>query len=207
MDDKKPINILILGQTGCGKTHYLLSMLENEYSGYFENIFLICPTLNINKTYINWKYIYDPNLFTIQCNHDDVNTWLKIITKISCFGECTLIILDNCDAGQDVKDRTNELVNLGFSARHHNISVFVITQQLTSIAKPFRENIGKLVCFYNPNKKDMQNLFNDYLGDISLNEKNKIWEKLCSNKYARLEISLRYPFNYSVITPELLILK
>ena len=113
------------------------------------------------------------NLFAIQCNHDDVNTWLKFITKISCFGDHTLIILDDCAAGQDVKDRTSELVKLGFSARHHNISVFVITQQLTSIAKPFRENIGKLVCFYNPNKKDMQSLFNDYLAEISKGEQNK----------------------------------
>ena len=29
MDDKRPNNILIVGQTGCGKTCDLLSMLEN----------------------------------------------------------------------------------------------------------------------------------------------------------------------------------
>ena len=137
MDDKRPNNILIVGQTGCGKTCYLLSMLENEYFQYFEHIFLICPTFNLNKTYCDWKFINDPNLFAIQCNHDDVNTWL---TKISCFGDLTLIILDDCAAGQDVKDRTSGLVKLGFSACHH-ISVFVITQQLTCIAKPFREKL------------------------------------------------------------------
>ena len=166
MDDKRPNNISIVGQTGRGKTCYLLSMLGNEYFQYFALIFLICPTFNLNETYCDWKFINDPNFFAIQCNHDDVNTWLKFITKISCFRDHTLIILDDCAAGQDVKDRTSELVKLGFIARHHNISVFVITQQLTSIAKPFRENIGKLVCFYNPNKKDMQSLFNDYLGEI-----------------------------------------
>ena len=145
MGDKKPNNILIVGQTRCGKTYYLLSMLENEY---FNHIFLICPTFSFNKSYLDWKFINDPNLFAIQCNHDEVNTWLK---------------------------------------------------QLKSIAKPFRENITKLVCFYNPNKKDVQNLFNDYLGEISKGEqKNKIWEKLRNNKYARLQISLRHPFNYAV---------
>ena len=169
---------------------------------YFEHIFLICPTFNPSKTYCDWKFINDPNLFAIQRNHDDVNTLLKFITKISCFGDHTLIILDDCAAGQDVKDQTSKLVKLGFSARHHNISVFVSTRQLTSIAKPFRENIGKLlICFYNPNKKDMQSLFNDYLGEISKGEQNKIWEKLRNNKYARLEISLRYPFNYTVKIP------
>ena len=54
---------------------------------------------------------------------------------------------------KNVKNRTSELVKLGFSARHYNLSIVVITQQLTSIAKPFRENISKLVTFYNPNKK------------------------------------------------------
>ena len=107
-------------------------MLENEYFQHFKYIYLICPTFSVNKTYHNWKYIKDSNLFVIQCNHEDVNKWLGIIKVIS-FGEPTLIILDDC-ARQDVKGRTSELVNLGFSARHLKISVFVITQQLTSIA-------------------------------------------------------------------------
>ena len=146
MGDKEPINILIVGQTGCEKTYHLLSMLENEYFQSFKYIYLICPTFSVNKTYCSWKYVRDPNLLVIQCNHDEVNIWLKIIT-IDSYGNPTLIILDDFAAGQSVKDRTSELVNLGFSARHKNISVFVITQQLTSIAKPFQENIGKLICF------------------------------------------------------------
>jgi hypothetical protein len=32
------------------------------------------------------------------------------------------------------------------------ISTIVLTQHLTSIAKPYRENISKLVTFYNPIK-------------------------------------------------------
>ena len=85
-------------------------MLEREYFQHFKYIYLICPTFSVNKTYLNWKYI-DPNLFVIQCNHEDVNKWLGIIKVIS-FGEPTLIILDDCAAGQDVKGRTSELVNL-----------------------------------------------------------------------------------------------
>ena len=137
MSDREPNNILIVGQTCCGKTYHLLYMLEGEYFQCFKYIYLICSTFNVNRTYCNWKYINDPNLFVVQCNHDEVNIWLKIITIDSC-GDPTLIILDDCAAGQNAKDRTSELVNLGFSARHRNISVFVITQQLTSIAKPFR---------------------------------------------------------------------
>ena len=49
-----PFNMMKVGMTGCGKTHYLLSMLEEEYFGHFECIFLICPTYNWNKTYQEW---------------------------------------------------------------------------------------------------------------------------------------------------------
>ena len=62
-------------------------------------------------------------------------------------GTNTLIILDDCAASRDVKQRTNELVDLAFSARHKGISVWVFTQQITSIAKAFRENIAALVLF------------------------------------------------------------
>ena len=42
---------------------------------------------------------------------------------------------------KDVKSQTSKLVNLGFSGRHHGLDTIVITQQLTSIAKAYRENI------------------------------------------------------------------
>ena len=30
-----PFNMMIVGMTGCGKTYYLLEMLEKEYLGHF----------------------------------------------------------------------------------------------------------------------------------------------------------------------------
>ena len=81
------------------------------------------------------------------------------------------MVLDDCASGGDVKSSTSELVRLAFSASHHGLSVVVLTQQLTSIAKPFRENISKLVAFYNTNRKDMDMLTDDYLGDAAKDEK------------------------------------
>ena len=65
----------------------------------------------------------------------------------------SLIILDDCAATQVVKNCVSELVKLAFSARQYGFSTIVLTQQMTSIAKPYRENISKLVTFYNPSKK------------------------------------------------------
>ena len=47
MKFETPLNMIIVGVTGCGKTYYLLKMLENDYKGHFEYIFLICGTKRI----------------------------------------------------------------------------------------------------------------------------------------------------------------
>ena len=130
--------------TACGKTHYLLDMLEREYKNHFDYIFIVCPTLEDNKTYQDWKYLNDPDVFELACAHDEVE---KILQDIVHFAKNTnsLIILDDCAACKDVKNRTSELVKLGFHDRHIGLSTIVITQQLTSIAKQYRMNISKLV--------------------------------------------------------------
>jgi len=53
-----------------------------------------------------------------------------------------------------------------YSGRHKGISVWVLTQQLTSIAKPFRENVSLVVAFDNPSFKSTTALFDDYGGDL-----------------------------------------
>ncbi len=75
----------------------------------------------------------------------------------------TAIILDDCASSQDIKNRTGEVTATTFGAKHFNHSLFILTQQLTSIAKPVRENIGKLVVFYTPNRKDIKLICNEYL--------------------------------------------
>ena len=194
---KKPFNMIIVGMTCSGKTYFLLNFLEREYKNYFDHIFLICPTYQRNKTYEKWKYDKDEDFIVIPCDQDEVEKYLKIVVDFSK-GTKSLIILDDCASGKNVKKRTSELVKLGFSARHFNLSVVVITQQLTSIAKPFRENISKLVTFYNPNRKDMKTIIEEYLDVNDKNELEKILKTLKTKKYSNLEISLIFPFVYKI---------
>ena len=108
--------------TACGKTHYLLKMLEEEYKNHFDYIFIVCPTLNDNKRYQNWEYLKDPDVFAIPCDHHKVE---EILKKIKDFAKNTnsLILLDDCAASKDVKNRTSELVDLAFSGRHIGLTV------------------------------------------------------------------------------------
>ena len=43
--------MIIAGITACGKTHYLLEMLELDYMKHFDYVILLCPTFEWNKTY------------------------------------------------------------------------------------------------------------------------------------------------------------
>ena len=126
--------MLIVGMTACGKTHYLLKMLEENFKGHFDHVSFVCPTFLENKTYQEWKFLKDPDVFAVPCGHDYVETALETIVGFAK-GTNSLIVLADCASSQTV-NRTSELVKLAFHGRHIGLSTIVITQQLTSIAKP-----------------------------------------------------------------------
>ncbi len=142
---------------------------------------------------------YHAAKYPIPCGQSSVEDFIKYITD-NFKGTNSLIILDDCASTQSVKNRVSELVSLGMHVRHFGFSTIVITHQFTSIAKPFRENISKLVVFYNPSKKDMVSITDEFL-NVEKDEIKNIIQKLKNNKHARLEIMLRYPYTHEVIIP------
>ena len=196
-----PFHMIIVGMTACGKTHYLLKMLENEYKNHFDYIFIVCPTFKYNKTYQNWKYLEDPDVFAIACDLDEVEETIPKIVEFATDMN-SLIILDDCATSESTKKRTSELVRLGCFGRHRGFSTIVISQQLTSVAKPYREQISKIVTFHNPDAEDEQVLFRKYMKKFHIKkEEEEIQRKLGTIKFARLEIKLQVPKYYKLITP------
>lgn len=97
----------------------------------------------------------------------------------------TLVVLDDCAASKDVRGRTGELVKLGFSARYTNIRVCVLTQQLCSITKPFREKMAALVLFYTPSAKTTKTIFDEYAGEL-FQEALKLIASLKERKFLKM---------------------
>jgi len=82
-------------------------------------------------------------------NNEEIDSLLQgLVTYFS--GTITLFILDDCAVSKDLKRRSNQFMDLAFSGRHKGISVWVLTQQLTSIAKPLRDNVALVVAFHSP---------------------------------------------------------
>ena len=46
---KEPHTTIFTGQTGCGKAHLALDLIEKEYNKHFDYIIIICLTLRDNK--------------------------------------------------------------------------------------------------------------------------------------------------------------
>ena len=115
----------------------------------------------------------------------------------------SLIIFDDCATSESTTKRTSELVRLGLFGRHRGFSTIVISQQLTSVAKPYREQISKIVTFHNPDAEDEQVLFRKYMKKFHIKneEEEEIQKQLGTIKYARLEIKLKVPKYYKLVTP------
>ena len=91
-----------------------------------------------------------------------------------------------------MKKRSNRFFDLAFSGRHYGMALWVLTQQLTSIAKPFRDNVACIIYFYSPNEKSIKTLFEEYGGNIGIDTKNNMLKILKSEPYSRICFSLRH---------------
>ena len=85
-----------------------------------------------------------------------------------------------------MKGRTSEHVKLGFSARHTGINVSVLTRQLSSIAKPFRENVAAIVLFYTPLAKTTMAIFEEYADELTQDAIKQLISKLKEFKFSHL---------------------
>ena len=134
-----------------------------------------------------------PRLYVIICEQHEVEAWLKVVSTF-LEGTNTLIVLDDCAASKDVKSRMGELVKLSFTACHAGLSVWLLTQQLSSIAKPFRENVAGIELFYTPLAKTTKAIFEEYAGELSQEELKQLIARLKERKFAHLVFALCHPF-------------
>ena len=197
---KTPFHCIVTGPTNCGKTEYLVSKLRGSFRRVFEYIILICPTYIHNKTYRGFAQ-GDKRFFVFFPNNDEEIQEILKDSKTVFSGTNTLIILDDCAVTKEIKKRSNELIRLAFSGRHEGFSVWVLTQQLTSISKPFRDNIACIIAFHNPSQVGTKTMFEDHCNGIPPEARGVITNELKTNEYSRLCISQRHPFDWYLELP------
>jgi len=191
--------MLISGITGCGKTHYVLDLLQTEYKNKFDYIIIICPTFPYNRTY-DRKFVQSDHDIIPLVIDDKLNDVLsRLIEKYKDTKEQTLIIIDDCANLYDAKLKATALTKLAFHGRHLNLSLWVITQKYNAIVKDFRENIRMLVLFYDKDKESRESAFKENDIGISAHEKDAIVRELKVNKNSKLIMHLYPPFSYEIL--------
>ena len=75
---KFPHSAMFVGAAACGKTEFLLQLLETIYNNHFEFIVILCPTI-LDKTYLSRKWIFDDKNVFIVCDLEGkLNEWIKL---------------------------------------------------------------------------------------------------------------------------------
>ena len=111
---KFPHSALFVGVTACGKTEFLLQLLETVYKSHFEFIVILCPTILDNKTYLSRKWIFDDkNLFIVCDIEGKLNAWIKLF-KNALKGHQTLFIIDDCSAEGEINKKTRGPIRISF---------------------------------------------------------------------------------------------
>ena len=102
---KFPHSAMFVGVTACGKTEFLLQLLETAYENHFDFIVILCPMILDNKTYLSRKWILDDKNIFIVCEVDGkLNEWVKLF-KYTLKGHQTLFIIDDCSAEGEINKK------------------------------------------------------------------------------------------------------
>ena len=104
---KFPHSAMFVGVTACGKTEFLLKLLETVCKNHFEFIVIICPTILDNEMYLSRKWIFDyKNVFIVCDVEGKLNEWIKLFKRALKGHHCLLLMI----AQQKVKQIKNEML-------------------------------------------------------------------------------------------------
>ena len=183
---KYPHCAIICGQTGCGKTEFVLDLLEKEYCKVFENIVILCPTIHWNKAYKSREWIGDvrkpktKNIIIVNPIHNGEEKLQELLRVFfnQYAGSDTLYIIDDCSATKELTKKKDMLSELAFSGRHAEQSVWVISQRYNSVLKDLREQTKWLCMFYTKDRDSFENCLRENDVIPTLEERQRMKEEL-----------------------------
>lgn len=191
--------MLVVGMTDCGKTYFILDLLEHEFKKKFDDIVIFCPTIEMNKTYQDRLWInkdngvimYPPKLVSL-----DLNVCLEdSIDHLKSKDHQTLFIVDDCANLWESKNKCTKLTELAFSGRHYGISVWLLTQKYNAVVKDFRENCKHMVIHTMNDYVSMDQIFKENRC-IPHSEKDTVLQQIDAGQ--KLILRRKMPFDYSL---------
>ena len=196
---KKPHTSIFIGQTGCGKTHLVLELIENQYNNRFDYIVIICPTLRENnKTYHAKEWIKNDDNVWLVDPKEKLYQCIKKLSGLLQFLE-VLFIIDDIIVDESLDKRRQPLLELSISGRHRGHYLWLLTQSYSAIPKNLRRQPKAIFMWYPKERADLKMMHdeNDVLTDDELVVARNFSKK---SKHACLYMQNEYPCRFKLLS-------
>ena len=196
---REPHSAIICGATDCGKTRFVLDLLEGYYADSFTNIVILCPTVARNQTYLERQWLWHgprSKRVYIRDPGERLHDWLRVLYEIFA-GQPTLYLIDDMAASKAMTKKKDMLSELAFSGRHAQQSVWVLSQRYNSVLKDLREQT-KWVALFHCKDRDS---FDECLREndiVPAGERAALRAELAAKKHSKLLLKTSQPAAYIV---------
>ena len=193
-----PHAALVCGQTGCGKSVFVLDLLEKHYKDHFKHIVILCPTLRWNETYRNRNWIWhDPEVYLVD-PEENLHGFLRLFFTMFA-GQETLYLIDDCSATKALTKKKDMLSELAFSGRHAKQSVWVLSQKYNSVLKDLREQVKWVALFYCKDRDSFEECLRENDVIPTKAERMAIRQLLSESKHSKVLLKTDQPTAYLVV--------
>lgn len=197
-----PHSAIICGQTGCGKTQFVLDKLLHPENGYYRNtfefIFIICPTWKHNQTYLERLWLSHGSRFYFIDPGEQLHECLRALSNLSIIaGSPTLFLIDDMAASKALTKKKDMLSELAFSGRHRKQSVWVLTQKYNAVSKDVRKQTKWIALFHCKDRFS----FTDALDENNVvphELRAALGIRLAETKHAKLLLKTDQPVEYGI---------
>jgi len=194
---------IICGQTGCGKTQFVLDELLHLDHGYyydaFEVIFILCPTWKRNRTYLERPWLWrgpHASRFLFINPGEKLHDWLRGLFIVAA-DTPTLYLIDDMAASKALTKKKDMLSELAFSGRHAKQSLWVLVQKYNAVCKDLREQTKWVALFHCKDRFSFASAL-DENDVVPYEQRASIRTRLAECKHAKLVLKIDQPTAYVI---------
>jgi hypothetical protein len=149
---KPPFTMACIGAIGSGKTSFVYTLINKLYKNYWDEVIVICGTLDSKKS---WENINQRSILFLDVFDDDaIMEYVKEIEQEQLKREedgkaplRILMVLDDIVMEGINARRVGTLEKLTMTCRHYNISIILALQHSKQISAAMRNQIFHWIIF------------------------------------------------------------